>query len=110
MAIATAPAIGPMFDSAGLSEIDIPVLVIWVGRDEILDEPANSQFYLDGIPGAAEYAMPEVGHFTFLSECPDMLRNLAPTICADPPEVNRAAAHREMESEILIFLNRHVGG
>jgi predicted dienelactone hydrolase len=107
-AIATAPAIGPMFDAAGLADIDIPVLVVWAGQDEILDEPANSRFYLDGIKGAEAYAMPRAGHFTFLAECSAMLKNVAPQICADPPGTSRADAHREIATAILAFLARHL--
>ena len=74
----SAPAIGPMFDAAGLADVDVPVLIFWAGEDGILNEPDNSRFYLDGIARVSERKMPGLGHFTFLSECSDFLCNVAP--------------------------------
>ena len=98
-----------MFGAAGLADVDMPVLIFWAGEDEILNEPDNSRFYLDGIRRAQERAMPEIGHFTFLSLCSDFLRNVAPQICTDPGGVGRAAAHLTINRETLDFLERHLG-
>lgn len=107
--VVNAPAIGPLFDAPGLSDVTIPVLVFWAGRDGILNEPVNTQFYLDGLSNATDRPMPNIGHFTFLSVCSDMLRNVARQICVDPEGVDRAAVHRTIEAETLDFLEHHVG-
>ncbi|MDA0228636.1 MAG: prolyl oligopeptidase family serine peptidase [Proteobacteria bacterium] len=107
--VVAAPAIGPLFDASGLAEVDIPVLIFWAGADAILNEPDNSRFYLDGIARAQEREMPGIGHFTFLSECSNMLRSVAPQICTDPQGVLRADQHRAINSETLDFLSRHLG-
>ena len=105
----SAPAIGPMFDEAGLADVDVPVLIFWAGEDEILNEPDNSRFYLDGIRQAKERAMPGIGHFTFLAQCSDFLASVAPQICTDPDGVSRAATHQTINAETLDFLDRHLG-
>ena len=103
-----APAIGPFFDDAGLAAVDILIMVFWAGQDEILNEPTNSAFYLSGLPNASERRMSSVGHFGFLSLCADLLRRVAPEICADPERTSRAASHEKLLSELRAFLERHV--
>ena len=107
--VVSAPAIGPLFDASGLSDVTIPVLVFWAGQDGILNGPANTQFYLDGLSNATDRPMPSIGHFTFLSICSDMLRSVAPQICVDPEGVDRASVHRTIETETLDFLEHHLG-
>jgi len=107
--VVAAPAIGPLFDAPGLAEVDIPVLIFWARADAILNEPGNSRFYLDGIEHATEREMPGIGHFTFLSLCSNMLRTVAPQICADPDGISRADQHQIINAETLEFLDRHLG-
>ncbi len=106
--VVAAPAIGPLFDAPGLVEVYIPVLIFWAGADAILNEPDNSRFYLDGIAQARGREMPGIGHFTFLSECSNMLRTVAPQICTDPDGISRAEQHNIINAETLEFLERHL--
>ena len=103
-----APAIGPMFDRAGLAAVEIPILIFWAGRDEILNEPVNSSFYIRGIRNVSERPMSSIGHFGFLSTCSDLLRRYAAEICTDPPGTSRAAFHQTLLSELATFLDRHL--
>ena len=103
-----APAIGAIFDRAGLAAVGIPVLVFWAGHDEILNEPANSLFYVRGIANAVARPVPSIGHFGFLSLCSDLLRRYAPEICVDPPGVSRADFHQNLLRDLRTFLDRHL--
>jgi predicted dienelactone hydrolase len=102
-----APAIGPFFDEIGLAPIDIPIAVFSAGMDEILDEPTNSAFYLQGIQGAIAHEM-TIGHFGFLSLCSDLLQSVAPQICGDPPGVSRAAFHQVFQAKLGAFLDERL--
>ena len=100
-----APAIGPLFDAGGLAAVDIPVMVFWARHDELLNEPTNSQFYLQGLPLAVERDS-AIGHFGFLSLCSDFLQRVAPQICVDPPGISRAGFHATLTAELASFLGQ----
>lgn len=104
-----APAIGPMFDEAGLRDVDAPVQVFWAEQDEILNEPANSAHYGDGLRNVEIRAMPGIGHFTFLAPCSDLLRQYAPQICTDPAGIDRAGVTATIAREVIAFLDRSLG-
>ncbi len=81
-------------------------MIFWSEQDELLNEPTNTGFYLNGLAHGEGRALPQAGHFTFLSVCSDMLRTVAPQICKDPPGTDRAAVHRTIEAEVLAFFRR----
>ncbi len=103
-AILMAPAIGPLFDPSALADVSIPVMLFWAGKDEILNEPANSRRYVNGLRNVRDRAFPEIGHFTFLNECSAFLATAAPDICRDPLGVERAAVHEVIAGETEAFL------
>lgn len=45
------PALGPLLDKGSLSQIEGPVMVRWVDRDEVTVPAENAQLYADLIPG-----------------------------------------------------------
>ena len=104
-----APAIGPMFDAAGLKDVGVPVQLFWAEQDEILNEPANSARYADGLKNVEIRAMPGIGHFTFLAPCSDLLRQYAPQICADPAGIDRTKVTATIAREVIAFLDRSLG-
>jgi predicted dienelactone hydrolase len=66
------PALGPLLDKGSLSEIEGPVMVRWVDRDDIAVPAENAQLYADLIPGAdGRSADGEAGHYVFLADNPE---------------------------------------
>ena len=45
-------------------------------------------------------------HFVFLAPCSDALKAVAPSICVDPPNVDRAAVHATLNAEVVAFFLR----
>jgi predicted dienelactone hydrolase len=103
-AVIAAPAIGYVFMPEGLSAIKVPIQ-LWRGdRDEILTHPHHAQNVFDGLPIKPEYhVVPNAGHFAFLAPCSAALQSLAPDICRDPVDFDRAAFHREFNAAVVAF-------
>jgi predicted dienelactone hydrolase len=62
--------------------------------------PTKPEFHV--VSGAA--------HFAFLAPCSPQLAQAAPEICRDPNGFDRAAFHREMNSEVAAFFSAHLKG
>lgn len=54
------------------------------------------------------HAVPNSQHFDFLPPCPAELAKAAPVICADPPDFDRAAFHRELNAATLVFFRKYL--
>jgi predicted dienelactone hydrolase len=50
--------------------------------------------------------IPKAGHYVFLSPCSPQLARDAPDICTDPPGVDRAAVHEEINAAALAFFRK----
>jgi len=92
---AMAPALGPAFTPESLAAITTPVAVVAGAGDAIVPVDASARRVAAEIPHAALTILPGgVGHYTFLDMCTAAGRQMAPPICVDAPEVDRAAIHR----------------
>ncbi|MFK0164448.1 alpha/beta hydrolase family protein [Rhizobium sp. NPDC090279] len=61
------------------------------------------------LPEKPEFrVVPNSQHFDFLPPCPPELAKAVPVICADPPDFDRAAFHRELNAATLAFFRRHL--
>lgn len=108
-AFAMAP-LSLVFDKAGLSHVDRPVLLYYGQNDQVL-LPAENVLHiapliktLDGIK-----MIPKAGHYVFLSPCSTPLAKDAPDLCKDPPGVDRIAAHRSINASALVFFRKTLG-
>ncbi|MGY5804721.1 alpha/beta hydrolase family protein [Rhizobium sp. LEGMi12c] len=54
------------------------------------------------------HAVPNSQHFDFLPPCPPELAKAMPVVCADPPDFDRAAFHRELNAATLAFFRKHL--
>jgi predicted dienelactone hydrolase len=102
-----APALGYVFDKAGLAKVEVPVRLYRPSADEILIHPWNAERIAQMLPRPPEYEVIQgAGHFVFLPPCPALLALRIPAICKDPPGVDRAAIHARLNSEMVDFFRR----
>lgn len=102
-ALAMAP-FSMVFDKAGLASINRPVY-LYDGADDQLQPLRYNTLHaaplirtLVGIK-----LIPGAGHFVFLAPCSAELAKVAPSICTDPPGVNRVATHQQINADALAF-------
>ncbi len=108
---AIAPALGPAFKPGSLKRISIPVEIIAGAADTIVPISDNAKFFKDNIPASSLNIIPgAVGHYTFLAKCTDFGREVIPSLCIDPPGVNREAVHEKTVKMVLEFFKNNLKG
>jgi predicted dienelactone hydrolase len=103
--VAIAPAVTHAFTPESLRGIHVPMLVLAGDADRTAPVATNAAHLADGVPGASLVHM-GAGHYTFLAECTPAGRERLGDLCADPPGVDRAAAHRDAADRAVAFFNR----
>jgi predicted dienelactone hydrolase len=102
-----APALGYVFDRAGLAKVEVPVRLYRPTADEVLAHPWNAERVAQMLPKPPEYQLVQgAGHYVFLAPCPMLLALRIPTICEDPKGVDRAAFHARLNTEMIEFFRR----
>jgi predicted dienelactone hydrolase len=102
-----APALGYLFDGAGLSKVSIPVRIYRPTADEILAHPWNAERIAQMLPKPPEYeTIKGAGHYVFLAPCPPVLAARLGEYCKDPPGINRAALHARINADMVDFFRR----
>lgn len=100
-AVLAAPGLGFTFAPAGLSNVKMPVQ-LWAGSsDETVPLATNAGLLRNLLGQRAElHVVPGVVHFSFLMPCGP----LGPRqLCQDPKGFDRAAFHRQFNSEVVMF-------
>lgn len=104
---AMAPALGYVFDKAGLANVQVPVRLYRPAADEVLAHPWNAERIAQMLPRPPEYqVIDRAGHYVFLAPCPSALAARIPEICKDPPGIDRAAIHERLNAEMIDFFRR----
>ncbi|MBN7134981.1 hypothetical protein A7A76_01250 [Lysobacter enzymogenes] len=103
---AMAPALVQAFTPDSLRGIDVPVRIVSGEADTVAALASNARAAADAIPGARLTALPQVGHYAFLSTCTAAGREKLP-ICAQtgPQEL----AHRTAIAQALKLFERTLG-
>ena len=98
-----------IFDKAGAASIDRPVFLYYGQDDHVLNPAYNVLHIAPLIKSLAGIKMiPSAGHYVFLSPCSAQLTKEAPDICTDPPGVDRAAVHRQIDVDALAFFRKEL--
>jgi predicted dienelactone hydrolase len=108
--VAAAFAMAPMsvvFERDGAAGISRPVLLYYAENDHVLPPKENALHLAPLVvaPLTTRIAQ-DAGHYVFLSPCPSTLAQELAEICADPPGVNRVAAHEQINADALAFFRR----
>lgn len=94
---AMSPAVGQGFPTKqNFSRVTIPTYIVTVGGDEIAPPKTNAAHYAKLIQ-RAEYTVidEQAGHYVFLNEAKENLKNEAPIFFLDRPSVDRHAVHEK---------------
>lgn len=98
------------FDKAGIASINRPVFLYYGQDDHVLNPKYNVLHIAPSIRTLVGIKMiPKAGHYVFLSPCSPQLAREAPDICIDPPGVDRAAVHRQIDADALAFFRKTLG-
>lgn len=105
---AIAPALGYAFTPADVALIKIPVKIVVGSKDTSAPVKTNSALFNRLIKNSKLVILPEVEHYTFLSECAQAGKEMLPQICRDTESVNRADVHREVSGMALKFFRKNL--
>lgn len=106
--IALAPALGGAFTDESLRAIDIPVLLMTGGGDDIAPARGNGQRLGELIPDAVFERLPDnVGHYAFLNPCTDHGKKYVP-LCQDTGGLDRDQHHQKTANRVMAFLEQHL--
>jgi predicted dienelactone hydrolase len=105
--VVAAPALGFAFGRAGLSAVGMPVQLWRADNDQILPAPDYADAVRGALPQPPEFhAVPNAGHFDFLSPCAADSAGLP--ICSSAPGFDRLAFHRTFNAAVVQFFRRRL--
>jgi predicted dienelactone hydrolase len=90
------------FQRDGLTDVTMPALLLRP-RQSALPAAGNAVALAAALPHPPRYETLPGGHFVFVDVCAPALLAAEPVVCRDPPGVDRAAIHREIEAKIEAF-------
>ncbi|MBE9603807.1 dienelactone hydrolase [Acetobacteraceae bacterium H6797] len=96
-----------LFQRPELASVTAPALIFRPRQSELPGE-ANATALAANLPRTPEVDEIPGGHFIFTDICPPALSGSAPELCQDPPGVDRAAVHAEVQATIIAFLAKHL--
>ena len=103
---AIAPALGFTLTPDSLHAIRLPVEIVVGSGDPIAPPKDNADLLRQHIRGAHETVLPGVAHYTFLDTCTPAGRQTAAQFCEDPPGIDRAVIHQQVDALAVQFFNR----
>ena len=99
-----APALGHAFTKVGLENVTAPVQLWRAEDDKVTPNAWFGDIVRDALPHPPEdHLVAKAGHFDFLAPCSEALAKVAPEICQDPPDFDRAAFHLELNKALIAF-------
>lgn len=105
-AFAMAP-LSVVFDREGAARINRPVFLYYAENDRVLPPADNAKHVAPLIPTlVTTRVVAGAGHYVFLAPCSPALAKEVPVICTDPPDIDRAAVHQQINADALAFFRR----
>ncbi|WP_132999770.1 alpha/beta hydrolase family protein [Luteimonas arsenica] len=96
-----------MFDREGATSIDRPVFLYYGTKDRRLIPAEHALHLAPLIRSTVEVReVPGADHWVFLAPCAPALAEAVPEICGDPPGVDRAAVHAQVNADAVAFFRR----
>jgi predicted dienelactone hydrolase len=98
--------LGIFFGPGSFEGVQVPVFLASAQKDSVLLPVENANVVLDGLGGRLLLVneIPGAEHGVFLAPCSDELKAHVP-LCLDPPGVDRAAIHVQLQSEMVAFFS-----
>ena len=105
-----APALGFLFDAAGLAAVRLPVRLYRAEHDQVLHHPHDGETYRRLLPTPPEtVVVAGAGHYVFLAPPPVSLARTIPDVFKDPGGFDRQAFHRQLNAESATFFKAALG-
>ncbi len=93
-----------VFDAKSLEGVYRPVYLHYGTADRMLAPARNADRLLKWLPAlAGRTAIVGSDHWVYLAPCSSELASAAPEICADPPGIDRARLHLQINQAALAF-------
>jgi predicted dienelactone hydrolase len=107
-AVIAAPGLGFTLVPDGLAKVQAPIQ-IWSGDQDVKTPYAtNAKLVRDALGSKAEFhQVAGAGHFSFLAPCGLLA---PPELCAEKGAFDRKAFHKEMNTSVVRFFNKYLGG
>jgi predicted dienelactone hydrolase len=102
-----APALGQGFSSKDqMKDVNIPLFIVGVQSDSIAPISTNAFHYKELLPKAEWFLINgKAGHYVFLNEGNDEMKQAVPTFFKDPDNVDRHKIHLEMVNKAESFFS-----
>jgi len=102
-----APALGQGFSSKDqMKDVNIPVFIAGVQSDSIAPIATNAFHYKELLPKAEWFLIKgKAGHYVFLNEGNEEMKQTAPTFFKDPDDVARRKIHLEIVNKAESFFS-----
>lgn len=105
--LAMAPALGFLFDAAGLKDVRVPVRLYRAEHDEVLRYPWDGEDYRRMLPVEPETVIVSgAGHYAFLPPAPTELAAKLPELFLDRDDFDRRGFHERLSREVEEFFRR----
>lgn len=103
-----APAAAYYITESSLDKVNIPILLIIAEHDQFTPKKWTADIVVNGVPDKSKVTLKTIsnaGHFSFISPFPTTMKNPNFLPSTDPDGFDRDEFHKELPTEILIFLN-----
>lgn len=110
-AVVIDPGIVETLTHKSVAAIDMPMLVVNLGDEDLVPAPVHARELSETVPGAFFRIVPDATHFSFLAECKPRGAEIlikegeADPLCHDTGGRPRSEIHAELTEAILGFLN-----
>ncbi|HUA80384.1 MAG TPA: hypothetical protein VL997_08435 [Dyella sp.] len=98
---------GLLFDQTGIEKVDRPVFLYYGDADRVLTPSENGariRPWMKTLAGVK--VVHNAGHWVFLAPCSAEMSKENPDICSDPPGVDRAKVHAQLDADALAFFRK----
>ncbi|MFT3670303.1 MAG: hypothetical protein QM795_17415 [Pseudoxanthomonas sp.] len=95
------------FDEASLKQVDAPVFLYGAMADAVLLPDYNVLPVRDALPRLHTFrGIVGAGHYVFLAPCNAGMTDALPVLCKDPPSIDRAALHAQINADAVAFFRQ----
>lgn len=95
------------FDEASLKQVNAPVFLYGAMADAVLLPDYNVLPVRDALPRLHTFrGIVGAGHYVFLAPCNPGMTDALPVLCKDPPNIDRAALHAQINADAVAFFRQ----
>ena len=100
-----APALAQAMTKESLESITVPISVVVGSNDQVAPATTNAFRISSLIENGSYHEINNVGHYTFLSNCTALGKQLLSALCQDHKAVDRFRIHNDVSQQAVDFFN-----